>query len=88
MAGGALVLNKRQIVKEFEDKLDQEKTRFKNEITDKLNSRLNIIYDKIEHEFADIYNYVETEENKIFPLVEQFKIITNKSDELIMNNPN
>ncbi|MGD1919821.1 MAG: dynamin family protein [Pleurocapsa sp.] len=38
-AGGTLVLKKRKIIKQFEDKLDREKKRFESEITDKLNSK-------------------------------------------------
>jgi len=78
-AGGTLILKKRKIIKQFEDKLDREKVRFKSEITDKLNSKLDIIYEEIERNFSNIYNYVEVEEKKILPLVEQFKAIEQNS---------
>lgn len=85
-AGGTLILKKRKIIKQFEDKLDQEKTRFESEITDKLNSKLDIIYEEIERNFINIYNYVEAEERKILPLVEQFKTIERTGNELITNS--
>jgi len=72
-AGGTLVLKKRKIINQFEEKLDREKARFESEITDKLNSKLDIIYEEIERNFVNIYNYVANEEEKIAPLVEQFQ---------------
>ncbi len=85
-AGGTLVLKKRKIIKQFEDKLDREKKRFESEITDKLNSKLDIIYEEIERNFINIYNYVESEEQKISPLVEQFKSIEQTGKQLLINN--
>ncbi|MEL6441353.1 MAG: dynamin family protein [Cyanobacteria bacterium J06621_8] len=78
-AGGTLVLKKRKIIKQFEDKLDQEKARFENELTTKLNSKLDIIYEEIERNFISIYSYVEAEEQKVLPLVEQFQEIRHLS---------
>ncbi|MEM8828305.1 MAG: dynamin family protein [Cyanobacteria bacterium P01_G01_bin.19] len=74
-AGGTLILKKRKIIKQFEEKLDREKARFESEITDKLNSKLDIIYEEIERNFINIYDYVEAEEQKVLPLVEQFEDI-------------
>ena len=72
-AGGTLFLKKRKIINEFGNKLDKEKQRFKAEITDKLNSKLDIIYEEIERNFINIYNYVEVQEEKVKPLVEEFE---------------
>ncbi len=85
-AGGTLVLKKRKIIKQFEEKLDREKDRFEREITDKLNSKLDIIYEEIERNFISIYNYVEAEEQKILPLVEQFGNIEEEAEKLIITN--
>ncbi|MEL6496081.1 MAG: dynamin family protein [Cyanobacteria bacterium J06623_7] len=74
-AGGTLVLKKRKIIKQFEDKLDDEKKRFESELSAKLNSKLDIIYEEIERNFVNIYDYVDEEEQKIAPLVEQFELI-------------
>gem|GEM_PF-4405555 len=81
-AGGTLVLKKRKIIKQFEDKLDHEKARFESELSAKLNSKLDIIYEEIERNFINIYNYVEAEEQKILPLVDQFKLIEQEAKEL------
>ena len=83
-AGGTLVLKKRKIIKQFEDKLDREKIRFKTEISDKLNSKLDIIYEEIERNFVNIYNYVEAEEQKVFPLIERFKEIERTAQKVII----
>ena len=85
-AGGTLVLKKRKIIKQFTDKLDQEKARFESELSAKLNSKLDIIYEEIERNFANIYSYVAEEEEKISPLVEQFEQIENDSKQLMINN--
>lgn len=81
-AGGTLVLKKRKIIKQFEDKLDNEKARFESELSAKLNSKLDIIYEEIERNFINIYNYVAEEEQKILPLVEQFEQIEAEAKQL------
>lgn len=81
-AGGTLVLKKRKIIKQFEDKLDNEKARFESELSAKLNSKLDIIYEEIERNFINIYDYVAEEEQKILPLVEQFEQIEGEAKQL------
>lgn len=85
-AGGTLVLKKRKIIKQFEDKLDNEKARFESELSAKLNSKLDIIYEEIERNFANIYSYVAEEEQKILPLVEQFKQIEAEVTQLTISS--
>ncbi|MGB5633000.1 MAG: hypothetical protein WBM86_09520, partial [Waterburya sp.] len=84
-AGGTLVLKKRKIIKQFEEKLDNEKARFESELSAKLNSKLDIIYEEIKRNFVDIYNYLETQEQKILPLVDQFKQIERDVNQLIID---
>ena len=81
-AGGTLVLKKRKIIKQFEDKLDGEKIRFESELSAKLNSKLDIIYEEIERNFVNIYNYVEEEEQKVLPLVDRFNQIEQEAKQL------
>lgn len=85
-AGGTLVLKKRKIIKQFEDKLDNEKSRFESELSVKLNSKLDIIYEEIERNFINIYNYVEDEEQKILPLLDQFNQIEQEVKQLKISN--
>ena len=85
-AGGTLVLKKRKIIKQFEEKLDNEKARFKNELSGKLNSKLDIIYEEIERNFVNIYNYVEAEEQKILPLIDRFQEIEQEAKHLTINS--
>ena len=84
-AGGTLVLKKRKIIKQFEDKLDREKARFESELSAKLNSKLDIIYEEIERNFINIYNYVAESEQKILPLLEQFEEIEREVKQLSPN---
>ena len=85
-AGGTLVLKKRKIIKQFEEKLDNEKARFESEISTKLNSKLDIIYEEIERNFASIYSYVEEAEQKVLPLVSQFEAIEADAQQLTTND--
>ena len=85
-AGGTLVLKKRKIIKQFEDKLDSEKERFESELSAKLNSKLDIIYEEIERNFVNIYDYVAEEEQKISPLVKQFNQIEADAKQLTVSN--
>ena len=80
-AGGTLILKKRKIINQFETKLDTEKARFKRELSDKLNSKLDIIYEEIERNFTNIYNYVADEEAKVVPLLQQFQQIEANAEE-------
>jgi ribosome biogenesis GTPase A len=81
-AGGSLILKKRKIIRQFAEKLDQEKIRFESELSAKLTSKLDIIYEEIERNFASIYSYVGAEEEKVIPLVDQFKEIEQEVAEL------
>ena len=85
-AGGTLVLKKRKIIQQFEDKLDSEKERFESELSAKLNSKLDIIYEEIERNFVNIYDYVAEEEQKILPLVDQFNQIEADAKQLTISN--
>ncbi|BAZ45516.1 dynamin [Chondrocystis sp. NIES-4102] len=81
-AGGTLILKKRKIIRQFEDKLDQEKARFEAELSAKLHSKLDIIYEEIERNFLNIYDYVEEQEQKILPLVDKFKQIEQNANQV------
>ncbi|WP_019504264.1 dynamin family protein [Pleurocapsa sp. PCC 7319] len=82
-AGGTLILKKRKIINQFETKLDQEKARFESELSDKLNSKLDIIYEEIERNFVNIYDYVEGEERKVLPLLASFQKIEQDAQEIL-----
>ena len=82
VAGGTLILKKRKIIRQFEEKLDREKARFKRELTDKLNSKLDIIYEEIERNFINIYDYVADEEQKVLPLVDKFQEIEQNTQQI------
>ena len=85
-AGGTLILKKRKILRQFEEKLDREKARFEREVTDKLNSKLDIIYEEIERNFINIYDYVADEEQKVLPLVNKFQQIEQNASKTLKVN--
>ena len=87
-AGGTLILKKRKIIRQFEDKLDREKARFAREVTDKLNSKLDIIYEEIERNFINIYDYVADEEQKVLPLVDKFQQIEQNAQKVLKSISN
>ena len=82
-AGGTLVLKKRKIIRQFEEKFNREKPRFQRELSDKLNSKLDLIYEEIERNFADLYNYVAEEEQKVLPLLDKFQQIDEEADQIL-----
>ena len=82
-AGGTLVLKKRKIIRQFEEKLEREKIRFQRELSDKLNSKLDLIYEEIERNFADLYNYVGEEEQKVLPLLNKFQHIEEDAGQIM-----
>ena len=85
-AGGTLVLKKRKIIHQFEEKLDREKVRFERELSAKLNSKLDIIYEEIERNFINIYDYVAQQEQKISPLINRFEQIEQEAKRLKMGS--
>ena len=82
-AGGTLVLKKRKIIRQFEEKLDREKARFERELSDKLTSKLDIIYEEIERNFINIYDYVADEEKQVLPLVDKFQKIEQNAGQIL-----
>lgn len=71
-----------QIIKRFEEALDNEKDKLKIEVTDRLNQKLSLIYEEVERIFVQFYDYVEREQQEIAPLVERYHAIQTESDQL------
>lgn len=73
IAGGVLLFKRKKIIKDFKAGLDAGKPKFKEELTVKLNGKLNLIYDDINRSFMPFYEYVETETKRLEPLNEELK---------------
>lgn len=73
---------RRRIIKKFEDALDNEQDKFKSEVTDRLNQKLNIIYEEVERIFVEFYDYVEREEQAIAPILNKYEAIQKDANEL------
>ncbi|WAL59453.1 dynamin family protein [Thermocoleostomius sinensis] len=71
-----------RIIQRFEQALDNEKDRFKLEITDRLNQKLSIIYEEVERIFVQFYDYVEHETEEIAPIIDRYKTIQANAEQL------
>jgi hypothetical protein len=71
-----------QIIRRFEQALDNEKDRFKADVTDRLNQKLSLIYEEVERIFVQFYDYVEREEQEIEPILERYKAIQTNAQQL------
>lgn len=71
-----------QIIKRFEEALDNEKGKLKVEVTDRLNQKLSIIYEEVERIFVQFYDYVEREQQEIAPILERYGAIQAESEQL------
>lgn len=71
-----------QIIQRFERALDNEKEKFKQEVTERLNQKLNLIYEEVERIFVQFYDYVDREEQEIAPILEQYKTIQVEAQQL------
>ncbi|QYO64393.1 hypothetical protein JVX88_32685 [Leptolyngbya sp. 7M] len=88
-AGVGLVLfavgiawQRNQIIQRFEQALDNEKDKFKIEVTERLSQKLSLIYEEVERIFVQFYDYVERENQEIAPILEQYQIIQTESQKL------
>ena len=70
-----IVWQRNQIIRRFEQALDNEKHRFKADVTDRLNQKLSLIYEEIERIFVQFHDYVQREEQEIEPILDRYKAI-------------
>ena len=70
-----IVWQRNQIIRRFEQALDNEKDRFKADVTDRLNQKLSLIYEEIERIFVQFHDYVQREEQEIEPILDRYKAI-------------
>ena len=70
-----IVWQRNQIIRRFEQALDNEKHRFKADVTDRLNQKLSLIYEEVERIFVQFHDYVEREEQEIEPILNRYKAI-------------
>ncbi|MCW8850096.1 MAG: dynamin family protein [Melioribacteraceae bacterium] len=82
IAGGVLIFKKSKIIREFKEGLDSGRTKFEQELTQKLNVKLNLIYADINRSFIPFYEYTETEKNRLLPLINNSKTISDSFNKL------
>jgi ribosome biogenesis GTPase A len=71
-----------KIIQRFEQALDNEKDKFKVEVTERLNQKLSLIYEEVERIFVQFYDYVERENQEIAPILEQYQTIQTEAQQL------
>ncbi len=71
-----------QIIQRFEQALDNEKDKFKVEVTERLSQKLSLIYEEVERIFVQFYDYVDRENQEIAPILEQYQTIQTESQKL------
>lgn len=76
---------RRHIINKFEQALDNEKGKFKRDVSDRLEQKLGIIYEEVERIFVQFYDYVDREEQAIAPIIDQYETIKTNSQQLISN---
>ena len=77
-----IVWQRNRIIHRFEQALDNEKDRFKRDVSDRLNQKLSLIYEEVERIFVQFYDYVEREEQEIEPILERYKAIQSNAQQL------
>lgn len=78
-----------RIIHRFEQALDNEKDKFKEEVTERLNQKLSMIYEEVERVFVQFYDYVERQEAIVQPILQRYDTIQTSAQELFsrLNNP-
>lgn len=77
-----------RIIQRFEQALDQEKDRFKADVSDRLNQKLSLIYEEVERIFVQFYDYVEREEQEIGPIIVRYQTIQTEAQQLFSQMAN
>lgn len=75
MFAAGIVWQRNRIISRFEEALDSEKDRFREEVTDRLNQKLSLIYEEVERIFVQFYDYVERETADVKPILEHYQTI-------------
>ena len=68
IAGGVLIFKKSKIIREFKKGLDSGKSKFEEELSEKLNGKLSLIYEDINRSFIPFYEYTQNEKERLSPL--------------------
>lgn len=70
-----ILWQRNRIITRFEKALDEEKERFSQDVTTRLNEKLSLIYEEVERIFTQFYDYVQREEQTVQPILEQYAAI-------------
>ncbi|MEL7359472.1 MAG: dynamin family protein [Cyanobacteria bacterium J06648_10] len=82
LAGGVLLAKRRGLIQKLDQELERNRSRFESTVSEQLNARLSGIYDEIGMSFNDLYAYVEEEQRSLTPLIQQFELIEQTTENL------
>jgi predicted GTPase len=71
MAGGVLLVKKGRIVRELNRVILENRTRFQQELTEKLTEKVDGIYENLRRSLAPFYDHVDDRKKKIGPLMDR-----------------
>lgn len=76
-----------RIISRFEQALDSEKDKFKEEVTERLNQKLSMIYEEVERVFVQFYDYVERQDSIVRPILQRYSTIQTDAQQLLSRMP-
>ncbi|MBD0267148.1 MAG: dynamin family protein [Cyanobacteria bacterium Co-bin8] len=77
-----LVWQRDRIIRRFENALDNEKERFRIDVSTRLSEKLSIISEEVERTFLQFYEYVEREEQAVGPILERYRTVEAQAQDL------
>ncbi|MGF1515743.1 MAG: dynamin family protein [Elainellaceae cyanobacterium] len=80
--GMGLLWQRNQVIRKFERALDNERSKFKDDIYDRLTAKLNVVYEEIERLFVPFFEDVKQEKAAVEPIKAQYEAVKASAEEL------
>jgi len=80
--GVGLLWQRNQVIRKFERALDNERSKFKDDVYDRLTEKLNVVYEEIERLFVPFFDTVEREKAAVGPVKAQYQAVAASAQEL------
>ncbi len=80
--GMGLLWQRNQVIRKFDRALDNERSRFKDDISDRLTSKLNVVYEEIERLFVPFFDTVQREAAAVEPIKRQYEAVEKAAKQL------
>ncbi|MGB3615065.1 MAG: dynamin family protein [Elainellaceae cyanobacterium] len=80
--GVGLLWQRNQVIRKFERALDNERSKFKDDIHDRLTAKLNVVYEEIERLFVPFFDDVRREKAAVEPIKQHYQTVQAAAQEL------